>query len=194
LLNPGDRRADLEVVAQGRSFQKLVTGLDNVSLGPGEVKSFGLGDLADGGVVVQATNGVPIVVTRRSDGESGDSATSTGEANPPRSWLVLPAIPPSGGGEVLVLQNPGRVPAAVALSYVGRSGPIEHQSGDSVIVPAGRVVTVDMSSVSGRAPVSVIVTATEGTIVAGCASYSLDGAGYAATLGLPIPSGLSNLG
>jgi hypothetical protein len=193
LLNPGDRRADLEVVAQGRSFQKLVTGLDTISLGPGEIKSFGLGDLADAGVVVQATNGVPIVATRRSDGESGDAATSTGESDPARSWLVLPAIPPSGGGQLLVLQNPGRVAAPVTLFYVGRGGPIDRPSGDSVIVPAGRVVTVDTSSVSGGVPVSVIVSATEGTVVAGCASYSLDGNGYATTLGSPIPNGLRGL-
>jgi hypothetical protein len=193
LLNPGDRRADIEVVAQSASSQELVTGPDTVSLGPGQIKSFGLGDLADAGVVVRATNGVEFVATRRSDGESADAATAGGEADPARAWVVLPATGPSGGGQLLVLQNPSRSPASLVLSYIGPDGRVAQPASDPLVVPGGRVRTVDLSIVAEGAPVSVVVTATDGTIVAGCSSYSADGDGYASTLGVPIPSGLSGL-
>jgi hypothetical protein len=191
LLNPGSQRADVEVIAQSASSQKLVTGLDPVSLGPGEVKAFGLGGLADAGVVVQSSNRVPVVAVRRTVGESGDAAVLGGEGDGARAWVVLPAVAPEGGSQLLLLQNAGRVDASVSLILIGRSGPIDNPSTDSMVVPSGRLVTVDLSSVSADSPVSVLVTASQGTIVAGCASYSLDGKGYAGTLGVPVPSGLS---
>lgn len=191
LLNPGPRRADVEVIAQSASSQRLLTGLDPVSLGPGEVKAFGLGGQVDAGVVVQSSNQVPVMAVRRMEGESGDAAILGGEADDARAWVVLPAVPPEGGNQLLLLQNSGRVDASVSLTLIGRSGPIDNPSTDSIVVPSGRLVTVDLSSVSARSPVSVLVTASQGTIVAGCASYSQDGKGYAATLGVPVPSGLS---
>jgi hypothetical protein len=142
-------------------------------------------------VVVQSSNQVPVVAVRRTDGESGDSAILGGEADAARAWVVLPAVAPAGGNQLLLLQNAGRVDASVSLILIGRSGPIDNPSTDSMVVPSGRLVTVDLSSVSAGSPVSVLVTASQGTIVAGCASYSLDGKGYAATLGVPVPSSLS---
>jgi hypothetical protein len=55
----------------------------------------------------------------------------------------------------------------------------------SVWVPAGRMVIVRLPG--SNPPVTAAIRAEDGTIVAGGASYAVDGSGYAATLGLPIP-------
>ena len=50
---------------------------------------------------------------------------------------------------------------------------------------SGRTIRITLPSQAG-VPVSVLVSARGGTIVAAAASYSQDRTGYAATLGLPM--------
>jgi hypothetical protein len=188
LVNPGSRRADLEIIAQGDSSQKVLSGVGAISLGPGAVRLVELGDLTDAGVVIRSTNHVPIVATRRAAGERGDVATGGGAPEAAARWIVLPSLTPAGGRILLLLENPGRTDADVGLVFLGRGGGIEAPAVDRLTVKSNRMVVVDLSSALGARPITVVVTAGGGTIVAGTASYSLGGDGYASTLGEVIPA------
>jgi hypothetical protein len=73
----------------------------------------------------------------------------------------------------------------VSIRVIGASGGLELQGIGVRTVPAGRTLIVPLQTVSG-VPVSAVVVAKDGTFVAAGASYVGDGAGYAATLGVPI--------
>ena len=103
-------------------------------------------------------------------------------------WLVLPGLPPSGGRGLLLLENPGRTAVRVSLGFIGRTGPPKVAPAGRLTVPAGRMVVVDLSAAAGAKPITVVVAARGGTIVAASASYSRGG-GYGATLGEPVVSG-----
>ena len=189
LLNPGDRTAQLNVVAQGDSFQRLLSGLDGIQLEPDSAKVFDLGNLPEAGIVVQSTNGVPFVASRRVGGARGDSAGVSGSPLPSAAWIVLPPTPPGGGRVTLMLQNPGQAAASVTLTLIGRRGVIPAPAIGQVQVPGSRMVVVDLSTAIGRRPVSVVIQANGGTVVAGSASYSLGGDAYASTIGISLSHG-----
>lgn len=188
IFNPTTRRADLSIVVQGDSRQRLVSGVEGLSIGPGEASSFDPGASAGLGVVVESTNQVPIVVARREVGEQGDPASMGGATGGAGRWLVMPGLPPSGGRGLLLLENPGRTAVHVSLGFIGRTGPPRVASVGSLTVPAGRMVVVDLSAATGAKPITVVVATRGGTIVAASASYSRGG-GYGATLGEPMVSG-----
>jgi uncharacterized protein DUF5719 len=191
LMDPDARPAEVSVVAQGAVAQRLVSGQSGLKVGGTEVKTYPV-DARNTGTVVQSANDVPVAATRRLPGENGDDAAVTGATGPSPAWLVLPAMPPSGGLGLLVLENPGPEAATVSIRLFGQDGPVAAPLFESVSVPAGRTIGVGLLSTVGRTPVAAVVEASRGTIVAGSASYSLGGSAYAATLGVPIPSSERN--
>ncbi len=188
IFNPTNRRSDLSIVVQGDSRQRLVSGVEGLSIGAGQVSSLDPGASAGLGVVVESTNQVPVVAARREVGEQGDLASMGGAAGGAAGWLVMPGLPPSGGRGLLLLENPGRTAVRVSLGFIGRTGPPRVAPAGSLTVPAGRMVVVDLSASTGSKPITVVVAARGGTIVAASASYSRGG-GYGATLGEPMVSG-----
>lgn len=189
LLNPTDRRADLEIVAEGTASQEVLSGIGDVSLGPQTVRRFDLESTSGVGVVVRSTNDIPVVAARQTSGHAGDLATESGAFVVAARWLVMPAVPGSGGSSLLAVQNPGGEDVNVALRLIGKAGPVDAPAIDRLTVPAGRTAIVHLSAAIGRKPISVVVTASGGTVVAGSASYSLGGGAYSATIGEPIPGG-----
>jgi hypothetical protein len=115
-------------------------------------------------------------------------ATGAGAPEAAARWIVLPSLSPAGGRILLMLENPGRADADVGLLLLGRGGVIAAPGIDRLTVKANRMVVVDLSAAVGERPITVVVTAGGGTIVAGTASYSLGGDGYASTLGEVIPA------
>jgi uncharacterized protein DUF5719 len=184
VLNSGDSRVDFSVVAEGSAAQRLVSGPEGLSVGPDQVKTFQLERVKGAGLVVAASNGRPMVATLRLTGPRGDSATLDGSSTTAGRWLVLPALPPSGGRSFLLLQNPGRSKVEVSVRLIGTGGPIPSSIRQRSILP-GRTIRIIVPS-QGDLPVSALVTTRGGTIAAAVASYLLDRAGYAATLGVPI--------
>ncbi|MGP3535434.1 DUF5719 family protein [Microbacterium sp. RD1] len=81
------------------------------------------------------------------------------------SWLVGGATT-TGASDLVVLSNPGTVPASVRLLVYGASGPVTAPGADRV-VPAGRQVVVPLAGLlpSEQSPV-VRVTATGAPVVA----------------------------
>jgi hypothetical protein len=182
VLNNGDARVDFSVVAEGSGTQRLVSGPEGFSLGPGQVKTFQPERAKDAGFLVASSNDRPLVAALRLAGIGGDAATLDGSAVTATRWLVLPALPPSGGRSFVVVQNPGKARVEVAFRLIGSGGVLPTQTGSRTIQP-GRTIRIALPS---QGSVSVVVTARGGTIVAAGASYSPDRAGYASTLGLPM--------
>jgi hypothetical protein len=183
VLNNGQARVDFSVAAEGATAQRLVSGPEGFSVGPGQVKTFLPERVKDAGLVVASSNGRPLLVALRVTGPGGDEATIDGSATTAGRWLVLPALPPSGGRSFLVLQNPGKDRVDLNIRLMGSGGPILSWAGSRTLLP-GRTIRISLPVQEG--PVSAVVTARGGTIVAAAASYSPDRAGYASTLGLPM--------
>jgi hypothetical protein len=88
-----------------------------------------------------------------------------------------------------VLENPGQDQAMITLELIGPEGTIPAGVFQHLTVSPGRSLTVDLGRIVGDQPVSALLTATEGTVVAGAASNASDEGGYAATLGVPARQG-----
>jgi uncharacterized protein DUF5719 len=184
VLNDGGTRADLSVVAQGASSQRVVSGPEGLSVGPDEVRTFESGGPRNAGLLVEATSDRPVVASLRLTGPLGDSAGLNGASAAAARWLVMPALPPSGGKAYVMIQNPGSRPVQVSFRLIGMKGGVVASISPRVI-PAARTIRVALPSSDGR-PVAALVTGRGGTIVAATASYSSGQAAYAATLGLPM--------
>jgi hypothetical protein len=186
VVNPLSGRADLTVIRQGPSIQEVLSGPDGMSLGPGGVLAYEVKDLQSGGVVVQSTNRARTAAALILTGAGDDSAGLGGTADPFPRWLVPPTVPIRGGTGVVILQNPGHAAAQVTLQAIGENGYLDLPGLGQVTVAAGRTLVVPLQTATGS-PVSVVVTAQEGMVVASGSSSVADGAGYSATLGLPMP-------
>lgn len=185
LMNPGSVRTDVTVIKQGSTIQEVLSGEDGLSLAPGFVSTFQAERINGAGLLVESTNKGRIATAVVLSGPGADTATMDGTNAPARAWLVLPTLPAKGGQGVLILQNPGHAPVDVSIRLIGASGWLELPGAGLRTIPAGRTVVVPLQTVSGVA-VSVVVVAKRGTFVAAGASYVGDGAGYAATLGVPM--------
>lgn len=182
VANHGDSRADFSASAEAATVQRLVSGPEGFSVGPDEVKTFQPERVKDSGLLVAASNDRPIVASLRLTGSRGDSATINGSSITAARWLVLPTLPPSGGRSFLFVQNPGRRQVEVSFRLIGNDGPAAPIR-QRTILP-GRTIRIGLPFQGG--PLSALVSARGGTIVAAVASYSVDRTGYAATLGLPM--------
>ena len=185
MMNPGSTRTDVTVIRQGSTVQEVLSGEDGLSLAPGFVSTFKAERISGAGLLVESTNRGRIATAAVLTGPGADTATIDGTNAPARAWLVLPTLPAEGGQGVLILQNPGRRPVDVSIRLIGANGGLELPGAGLRTIPAGRTVVVPLQTASGVA-VSAIVVAKRGTFVAAGASYVGDGAGYAATLGVPM--------
>ena len=183
VMDTGEATTEMTVASQSANAQRLVSGPEGLSVAGGGVGTFQIDGLPDAGAVVQSSNQTPFVSLLRLSGPNGDVANLTGASSSASVWLVMPSVPPSGGTQFVVLENPGRVDALVSFTVIGARGGAALAA---VTVPAGRTVTIALAPTVGKRAVSVLVRASEGTIVAASVSYSSGGKGYAATLALPM--------
>jgi hypothetical protein len=186
LFNPQRERADVSVTSSGKTRQRVVSGPEPISLAPEEVKTVGFTDFSGTGMVLRSDNKEPVVGTVRVTGPQGDPATVVGTADAARSWLVMPCGPPEGGRSFLVLQNPGHTDLTLTVQLIGTDGVVPAPRFSSVVLPAGRTISIGLSGPAAGKPVTALVSAEAGTFVAGGASYARGGAGYGVTIGLPM--------
>jgi hypothetical protein len=182
-MDLGLSTAELTVNSLSATAERLVSGPIGLSVPAGGVATFQVDGLPEAGSVVRSTNQVPVVLALRLAGPNGDSATLAGAPAPAAAWLVMATVPPSGGTEFVVLENPGRTDAVVTFTLIGGGAapPLA-----PVTVPAGRTIQVPLAPVVGKRPASVVVHSEGATIVAAGVSYSSGDTGYAATLAIPI--------
>jgi hypothetical protein len=189
-LNPGAAPASLAVLSAERDEQRVLSGAQGPAMGAEGILALPLSGLRRGGLVVEAS-GAPGVAAELVLAARGGGTAATGlAAAPERWWLVLPTVPPGAreGRQVLVLTNPGTEPAQVDVRLLGEAGPVPTFL-RTVQVPEGRSVQVDLGGVAGGRPVTALLRATEGAVVAGGAWVGPSGEGYAATVGLSSPLG-----
>lgn len=186
LAGASPERADLTVTAQGPDEQIPLTGFNALSIGAGEVRTFRVPRLDRMGALIVSSNGVPVVVGRRLASDSLDPASVNGAARPTDRWLALPAGPPAPGDARLLIQNAGTTDVRVQVEPFGVDGPVAGAAVEPVVVPGGRTITVSLPRGGDGDPLSAVVSATGGTIVVTSASYPADGAGFAATLAVPM--------
>jgi hypothetical protein len=190
LMQPQNRRADLTVLAQGPTGERVLTdGPGGLPVGPQQVLAYDVQDPSAVGLVVEAASKGRVAAQRRVSGEGGDPALIGGSLLSRSRWLVLPSLPPEGGQTTIVVENPGRDTAEIHLQLFGSEGPVPAGIFERFTVSPGRSLTLDLGRIVGDEPVSGLLTATGGTIVVGQASYASNDAGYAATLGLPARLG-----
>lgn len=184
VLNPGTDPSDLALLSVEPAGERVVSASQGLTVGAEGVLSVPLRPLR-GGLVVEASAGPGVAAGLVLGAGGRDTATVGLVRGPERSWLVLPAAPPgrTGGRQVVLLENPGTEPARVEVRLLGPAGPL----GGSwwVTVPGGSSQQVWLGQ-AGQ-PVTVLLRATEGEVVAGGAWVGLGGRGYAATLGVPLP-------
>jgi len=182
VMNPVDARVGLTVVAQGPKRQKLVSSVEGFSVPPQSVATFDVTSLAGAGTLATTTNDRGFVAALRLVGVNGDPAAQSGATGPARSWLVLPATPPDGGRNVLVVQNPGNAEARLTVTLLGPDGTVTTPSRlASATVPPGRTVSFALPT-EGPALSAVVVGSNP--VVAAMAGTVPQG--YAMTLGMPM--------
>lgn len=186
LVNATASAADVLAVSEGPSARHPLTGPGGITLQPDGVRTIEVDGLPDASVAVHGTQDRAVAAALRLAGEGSDGATITGANRPVRSWLVLPTLPPSRGRAYLVLENSGPQAARITVQMLGPSGPLAAAGLGSVPLPPGRTIQVSLPSSPEGMPLSAIVTAESGTLVAAGASYSSNGSGYATTLGIPM--------
>ena len=186
-LVPGDRPSDLLVIAQGPQDQSTL-GVGDLRVEPDRIRTISVEELPGVGTVGESTTGIPVAVARRVGGAKGDVATVAGSARAARAWLVPPTVAPVGGNSQIVLENPGGKAIRVAITLIGEDGvvPPASPAAGTVTIPEGRTLSIRLSRTGAGPPLTALVVSRDGTFVASAASYSLGGAGYAATLGIPL--------
>lgn len=184
VLGSGDRAAPFRARVQGEGNQREL--LSEASVEPGTAQTHTL-PARGAGVVVEAEGPQGFVAARRLlRRDTPDQASTAGAASgaaPGASWIALPALPPTGGRSLLVVQNPTDEVAEARVRLVTATGPAEAPSIARLAVPPGRVRIVPLEELVGEEPVAVVVESIRGRLVV--AQAALPGTGYAVALGAP---------
>jgi hypothetical protein len=180
--NAGRDTATLSVEASGSGGPRVVPDASGSTLEPGAVRTFGVGEVADAGILLDAGRS-DVLAAMRMTGPGGGEATIVGWPAPERRWAVPPTLPVTGGTAQLALQNPTAYGASVRIEWIGPDGPV--RSGPSAVqVPAGRTIAV--ASPNADVPLFALVTTVRGSIVAGGTSRSIGSSAFAASVGVPL--------
>jgi Family of unknown function (DUF5719) len=188
VFNPGTARSDLAVIAQSAGGQQLISGISGLSVPPGQIQTFPLLMPPDSSTLVESSNRQPVVAAIRASDTKFRAATAMGVTERANRWLVVPALPPGGGGATLVLQNPDRSDAKVQITLFGPFGPVPLPVQTPVTVPAGRTLQIQLPVVS-IVPAAALVTSLAGRVVPANWFSPNSGAGYAVVPGLAVPPG-----
>lgn len=185
VVNPRRTKAAFLVESQGAQQQTGVGAAQTI--GGQSVRTVEVGGLLDAGTLVTVAQRAQLAMSLRVAGAGGGLGEVDGTSHPGRRWVVPTVVPPPGGSQSLVLQNPGSTEARVTVSLLGSGGPLPAPA--PVVVPAGRTVVVHLEQTSGGAPVAAVVLASR-PIAAGMSGVSLGGRGFSLTMGFLLPGGV----
>lgn len=177
---PTPRPVPYRVRRQGTTEQVEVVG--EASVEGGKARTVRL-EALDAGLVVTAEGREPLLAGRRLAGAQ-DLASVSGATGGSGAWLALPASAPEGGEATLFVENPGDEVARVRISLLTETGPAEAPGIAAVSLRPGSMRTIDLAGLLGAEPVTAVVVAESGAVVAGQAAVGPDG--YAVALGAPI--------
>ena len=190
VMNPGLERPSLEGTLSDEGTSQPVAALADTTPAAESARSVPVTTEGPSTIWVTAQDG-ETAVGRRTFGVASDQASTVGASAPATAWIVLPTVAGTPNHPGIVLTNPGDVSSSVTLSVLPATGgtavPPEPVT---VEVPPGRTVTAPGAFAEAAPRGAVLVVASEGTVVAAGASYSLGREGYATyavALGVPIP-------
>jgi hypothetical protein len=133
----------------------------------------GAGALSEGGQVLSAApqNGARVDVAASGAATASDAdlrgfAASACRQPLMESWLVGGAST-TGSADIVLLANPGAVPATVQLTVYGTTGPVVPAGGEKLVVPAGSHLAVPLAGLAlGNASPVVRVSAAGAPVTA----------------------------
>jgi hypothetical protein len=151
IINPGSREALIGVVFMTEGERTAPPALAEVPVPAGRqvtVKTAEhIPEAASYGISLTSTNGEPVVAERRNTAvvdRNNGYETSFGAPRTAMRW-ALPVGSPAGGSARLSMVNPGDGRTTVKVTLLGAEGTLRPQELSSVVVDAGRKVSLDLT-------------------------------------------------
>ncbi|MFN2558001.1 MAG: DUF5719 family protein [Nitriliruptorales bacterium] len=194
--NVGERPSTLELTVHTPSGGVPPEGLEEVIVSPGTIRRLDLRGVLppgprSGAVTVSTADGGAILVSgatqiRSSRVERSGLSIQLGAQATDSMWVVS-AGSSRGRGESLHLVNPTAEPALADVRVVAPNVDLEPEALQSVTVPAGAVVDLDLAGAVGDlGPHTVFVTASSGQLILGLHGSAREGRlGLIAYPGIP---------
>jgi hypothetical protein len=171
LSNPDPARAVVEVlVYSGEGPVAGGTG-STIILKPGESRTVELKELAPSPLVMAVevrTAAGRVTAAARAIMNGGRGVDWLPAAAAPATRVVVPGVPGGGGKRELLVASPAEVDTLVEVKVLTPDGTYALKGRELVDVPAGSVVSVDLSTGIGGQPAALVLTS-ETPIVAGLA-------------------------
>ena len=170
LANPTDTLANVAVTAWSTSGELRLAGLDALTVPPRSAMDLKVASFApnarDVAIRVHAASGslVAALTERRIYGINPGGTDWVPPTAPPASEFVVAGLPAGDGSRQLQIANPGNRDASVGLRVMTRSGNFEPAGHQSIVVPAGHAVDVDLSSAIAGEPGAVVGTSDQPVI------------------------------
>jgi hypothetical protein len=167
LANPTGTLANVAVTAWSANGALRLAGLDALTVAPHSIIGLKVASIAPNArgvaIHVHALSGslVAAMTQRRIYGIHPGGTDWVPPTAAPSTDFVVAGLPAGAGSRHLQLANPGNRDATVALRVMTRTGNFEPAGHQSVVVPAGRTVDVDLSAALAAEPAAVIGTSDE---------------------------------
>jgi hypothetical protein len=164
LSNPDDAQAQVDLRFYGRSGRVAVPGSPGVLIRGHESRTVSLSSLVELegvlSVAVQASEGRVTAVAKRTQTDQLKPAGVDWQipSASPSTVVVIPGVPEGPGERELVVTNPSRTRARVAVQVLGFQGPYEPSGAASLDVPPESTATVSLEDGLARQAASVKLT------------------------------------
>jgi Family of unknown function (DUF5719) len=164
LSNPDDAQAQVDLRFYGRSGRVAVPGSPGVLIRAHESRTVSLSSLVEVegvlSVAVQASEGRVTAVAKRTQTDQLKPAGVDWQipSASPSTVVVIPGVPEGPGERELVVTNPSRTRARVAVQILGFQGPYEPSGAASLDVPPESTATVSLEDGLARQAASVKLT------------------------------------
>lgn len=176
LVNPDDQAAVVDLVIYGPEGIVEAPAGRGLVVKPGKREVIGIDELAPG----VATTAVNVIVRTGRIGASIDDDQMSGldaigtewvpQSDAPAKRVYVPGVMPGSGARVLAIAAPGDDDAIVSIRVISKVGTFAPADRDTVNVPAGSVVSLDMSMASQEEAVTLELTS-DTPIVAGMRQF-----------------------
>jgi hypothetical protein len=173
LANPSDTTANVSLSLWSASGPLSPPGATGIVVAPHTAWRRDISDLAPDAsglaVHVRADSGTvaAALYDRRYSGVTPAGGDWIPATLPPARSLVVPGYAPFAGPKGLALANPGDRDAAVSLRVVTAHGAFAPAGAQSVVVPAGRSLPLDLQLAINGDPAAVLVTSDQPVVAEG---------------------------
>jgi hypothetical protein len=173
VANPSDALANVAIGLWGPKGRLPTPGVSSLPVPPRSSLLLRVSDLApdspDLAVHVHATSGTVAVALfdQRTAGVNPLGTDWVPATGAPAVTAVVAGYAPGPGARYLLLANPGSRDATVTLRVVTRTGNFQPAGHQSVVVPAGRTLTQELSSALGGEPGALVMNSDQPVVAEG---------------------------